>query len=286
METRSRAVLSWTLRLLIAAVFCLSAIAKLVGIDQFEVYVFSFGFFPLTACYLLARLCIAAEFILALFVLGGWYPRTMRLATVGLLVFFSLFLCYSALVGRNESCQCFGQWVDMNPLQSLLKNAVLLLLVLLNYRLLSPRRLLCRWVPLILALGLAVVPFVVSVPDNWMFGAGRLPYNEELLKNELHADGALASHGLGSDRRLLAFVTKGCPYCKISREKLDAISARHGIAADRIVYLLPSDLPDNLFIEITYGSRPLLMLLDGDSVVATYHSRNIDEKEVARFLAD
>ena len=284
-NNKMRLVFSWVLRILLAAVFCLSALSKLSGIDHFELYIFSYGLLPLNLCYLAARLCIAAELVLALFILLGCYPRTTRLATLGILLLFTLFLCYAALVGRNDSCQCFGQWIHMAPMQSLLKNALLILLVLLYYRLLAPPTRKPRWwLVALLAAALTALPFVVSVPDNWMFGAQRLSYNEEVLAQSLEEEGALAAHGLGDGHRLVAFVTKGCPYCKMAREKLASIVNRHGLDSAHIVYLLPSDLPDGMFVGITYGSRPLLMLLDGKEVVATYHYRNIDEKQIASFL--
>ncbi|MBP3763775.1 MAG: DoxX family membrane protein [Bacteroidales bacterium] len=285
MASNGRLILSWALRIALSAVFVASAVSKLMGIDRFELYVFSYGFFPLDACFLLARLCIGAELVVAAFTLCGWFPRTMRLVTLGMLLFFSLFLCYAALIGRNESCQCFGQWVHMNPVQSLLKNAVLIALTLLHYRLLPARRRAPRlWLAALLGVGLMVVPFVVSVPDNWLYGAERQPYDKDILQEALEPDGALAQRGLGEGHKLLVFVTQGCPYCKMAREKLTTIADRHHIDSQDIVYVLPSELPDNLFVRITYGSRPLLLLLDGREVVSTYHFRNIRERELARHL--
>ena len=280
-------LLSWLLRIVVAAVFVLSAVSKMAGIDQFEVYVYSFGFLPLNVCFILARLCIGLELVLALMILAGWYPRLTRLATLGTLLFFSLFLCYAALVGRNDSCQCFGQWVQMDPIQSLLKNAVLILLVIWHFHLRPKPLFPPKW--WLLAPGLLaalVMPFVVSVPDNWAFGKQRLPYNETYLDTALQPGQPLEVRGLGNDRRVVAFVTQRCPYCKIAREKLDGIVSRHGIDPSRIVYILPSDITHELFISITHGARPLVMLLDGREVVATYHSRNIDEREIASFFKE
>jgi len=39
-----------------------------------------------------------------------------------------------------------------------------------------------------------------------------------------------------------------------------------------------------MFLRITYGARPLILLLDGGKVVATYHYRNINERQIARWL--
>ena len=289
-------MLRWTLRVLVAAVFVFSAVSKLVGIDQFELYIFSFGFFPLNWCFILARLCIGAELVLALFTLCGWFPRTMRLVTSGILIIFSVFLCYAALIGREDSCQCFGQLVDLDPLQSLFKNALLLALVLLYYRLTSPKphmRPLWMVVSTILAVSLMVAPFCLSIPDNWYFGQSRQHYNEAVLQSSIEPQGELCSCGVGQSRCIVAFVTPKCPYCKMARQKLDAIASRHNIPSSKLFYVEPlfeNNTPGSkivskqLFLDITYGSRPMIMLMDGTEVVATYHLRNIDESQIAEFF--
>lgn len=287
-------IFSWILRFPIAAVFIFSAVSKLMpsAIDEFELYIFSFGFFPLNVCFILARLCIGMELVLALFILFGWFPRTMRLVTSGVLLLFTIFLAYAALIGRDDSCQCFGEMVELNPLQSLLKNAVLLLHVLLYYRFLPPKpRMRSRWIafPFLLAAGLMVLPFVVSVPDNWYFGPGHQPYNEEAL-TEWYSNQTI-NHS--SNHTIVAFVTPKCHYCQLARKKLDAIVSRHNIDADALFYVEPQQkkntpgamtIPTKQFVEITHGSRPMVFLLDGSKVVTTYHLRNIDEDQIANFF--
>lgn len=294
-------IIRWVLRVLVAAVFVFSAVSKIVGIDQFELYLFSFGFFPLNFCFILARLCIGAELVLALFTLCGWFPRTMRLVTSGVLLVFTLFLCYAALIGRNDNCQCFGQMVNLNPMQSMLKNAILLALVLVLYRLTPPKpRMRPHWTvaSVLAAVALLAVPFGLSIPDNWFFGPGQR-YNESALQSAIEPQGELYAYGVGKDRRLVAFVTPKCPYCKMARQKLDSILKRHNIPSSKLVYIEPRGIGDireaklipvQLFSNITYdsitrtSSRPLVILLDGTKVVATYHLRNIDEDQIAKFF--
>lgn len=289
-------ILRWILRILVAAVFVFSAVSKLMGIDHFELYIFSFGLFPLNFCFFLARLCIGAELVLALFTLCGWFPRTMRLATTGLLILFSLFLCYAALIGRDDNCQCFGEMVDLSPAWSLLKNAFLLLLVLLYYRLTSPRpRMRSLWIALSLlcAAVLLATPFAVSIPDNWYFGPEQQRYDEAALAKWYNDYSSSQAIGQSGNHLIVAFVTPKCPYCKLARQKLDAIVARHHIDPANLIYIEPQSdnntagaviIPPRQFLDITYGSRPLVMLLDGPRVVATYHLRNIDENQVADII--
>lgn len=276
-----------TLRVLTGAVFCLSALSKLVGIDQFELYVYSYGFLSLSASYIVARLCIGLELVVALMMWAGWYLRLTRLATLLMLVFFSLVLCYAALAGRDDSCQCFGQLVDMNPGESLLKNAVLIAVVLLFVPMGErPQKRVWKMVACLSGAVLMVLPFVVSVPDSWGFGPQRERFGEETLQASMDEGGKLEQMGIGHGHKLVAFVTPNCPYCKLAREKLGSMAKRNDIAEGKIVYVQPSDIGDSLFIAITYGARPLMLLMDGKEVKATYHLRNVDEDEVAEVLGE
>lgn len=262
----------------------------MLSIDDFELYVFSYGFFSLNTTFVVVRLCIAAELALALLLALGWWRKWVWMLTVGLLLFFSLFLCYALLAGRNESCQCFGKWLDMSPAVSLVKNA-LLIGVALAYAALSvpvivgerPRRVRV-WVTALLLLVVVVLPFVVSVPDNWAFGPERMRYDQEAFSQAISDEGPLVGAGLNEGSQLVVFVTPGCPYCRMSREKIGSIVRRHGLDSSRVHYYEPADLPEGLFMQITHGNRPLIILLSEGRPVATYHYRNISERQLAERL--
>ena len=287
MPNSVRRVAAVVLRVVLAALFVVSALAKLFAIDSFELYVFSYGFFSLNFTYIFVRLCIAAELLLGLFLALGWWSRMVRLLALLMLLAFSLFLCYAALVGRMESCQCFGQLVKFNPVESLLKNALLVLLVLLYGwldRRLTSRR---RWrLPVAAALCVAVVVavFCISVPDSWMFHSDESYYNRALIEESVSPQGALADRHLDEGHHLVAFVTPGCPYCRMAREKMTSIVQRNHLDSTHVHYYEPSDLPEGLFLEITYGQRPFILLLDNGRVVTTYHYRNISERQIVRHL--
>lgn len=287
--TNANKATSLVLRVVLTALFLVSAVAKLLAIDDFELYIFSYGFLPLNACYLVARLCIVAEAVLALLIALGWWRRWVNLAAVLLLLAFSLFLAYAALIGRTDSCQCMGRLADLPPAQSLLKNAVLITMVLVYARLTrtstaagtSRRKVILA---IVFAVAVTAAVFCISVPDNWMFGPEESRYNRELLEESIGPDGLLADEHLAEGHQLVAFVTRGCPYCRMAREKLGSIASRHHLDTTRIHYYEPSDLPDDLFLRITYGQRPFVLLLDEGKPVVTYHYRNISERQISRFL--
>lgn len=272
------------LRVLLGVVFVVSAVAKLLAIDDFELYVFSYGFVPLNVTYILVRLCIAGEALLGVLIVTGWWRRWVNLAVLAVLLLFSLFLCYAALLGRDDSCQCMGRLADMPPAVSLLKNAVLIVVTLFVMRMgrSMPES---KWpkmrriiVTAAMAVSLTVAVFSISVPDNWLFGDEEMLYDEELLQE------TVTERGLDSGHKLLAFVTPGCPYCMMSIEKIGMIARRHDLDTTAIVYIEPADIGAQRFMDLTYGSRPLVVLVDDGKPVGTCHYRNIDEHHLAEFL--
>ena len=287
------------MRVLLAALFIVSAVAKLVAIDDFELYLFSYGFLPLTLTYIVTRLCIVVEFMLGLLIAVGWWRRWVNLAALGLLLLFTIFLCYAALIGRTDSCQCMGRLADMPPALSLLKNAIIILLLLLynkliashltkvtSFHFLSPftfhlSPFTSHLIPTaVLGLVVTVAVFTISVPDSWMFGDEEMLYDKEMLTETLE------ERQLDEGHKLVAFVTPGCPYCRMSREKISSIAKRNDLDTNNIIYIEPSDIGRERFLGITYGSRPLIMLLDDGEVQLTYHYRNISERRIAEFLKD
>ena len=276
-----------TLRVLVGVIFCVSAVAKLVAIDDFELYIYSYGLLPLSMSYVVARLCIGWELVLGGLLLTGWWKRLTQTVALLTMVAFSLFLCYAALVGRNESCECMGRLVEMTPAVSLLKNGVLIVLVLLGVKENGAKVMRKKWKVIVAAVAgalLMAMPFVLSVPDSWGFGPNQEPYGEMELKMATDEGGALMELGVGNGRKLVAFVTPRCPYCKLARKKLEGLVKRHDLERKRVVFVEPGDIGEELWIKITYGARPLMLLMDGQEVLATYHLRNVDEDEVAEFL--
>lgn len=289
--------LAYTLRLLLGVLFVVSAIAKLFDIDQFEIYIFSFGLTPLGVSFVAARLVIVAELLLGIGLAANVYNRFFNIAAILTLACFSIFLCYALLAGRHDSCHCMGSLLEMNPALSLLKNAILVLWVLSATRSRSwnwqP-----RW-PLMFATAATalVTIFIISPPDNWMYANDDTAYNRKALRDALH-DGTLASNGK-TEVKAMVFLTPGCPYCHMTDKKIDAIMHRHHIKSDAIQYYIPTGgtvskvdsttfshpalkIGKELFMLITYSQRPLMLLL-GDDTVAM-HYRSIDEKRIVETL--
>ena len=122
------------LKMLLGMLFLFSASAKLVSVENFEIYIYTFRFFSLGASFVLARAVIVGELLLGAWLLSNKFHRQACLTNFGVLILFSLFLVYVMLLGRTDDCHCFGEVAGFTPAQSLLKNAVLILLLLFVWR--------------------------------------------------------------------------------------------------------------------------------------------------------
>lgn len=114
--------------------FIISALSKYVGIDVFEVYIYSLKLLPLALSQVAARVVIVGELWLALLLISNRWHRFSMLCTTLLLLAFTLLLGWLAISGRTDSCHCMGELMPFNPTQSMLKNAVLLVLVFFAWR--------------------------------------------------------------------------------------------------------------------------------------------------------
>lgn len=304
-DARPLRIAALVVRMLLGAFFIFSAITKLIGIDQFEVYIFSFNILSLNLSFLVARLVIVAEILIGLGLLSNMFKRVVDVAGLLMIVGFTVFLCYAALIGRTDSCHCMGSFLEINPTGSLVKNAVLLL-VLLFAMYARPWRWQPRWfiwAPVLLAP--VVTVFCLSCPDNWMFGPSEEVYNVEEFDVQNGPEGDLHPLQLSEGRHVVAFLTPGCPYCRMADEKLTHICRRNDLDSTAFVYLTPASdstiapltldtttfirpsyrIPDMTYAMITYGQRPMIFLVEKGHVVVTCHYRNINEKQIIDFLS-
>ena len=299
-------VAALAVRLLLGAFFVVSAIAKWVDIDHFEIHVFSYNLLSLNASFLVARLVIVAELLVGIGLMSDIWHRFVNACTLLMLVGFTLFLGYAALMGRTDNCQCMGSLLEMNPVQSMLKNALLLLLLWIAMH--APE---WRWHPkwwlwLPVVLAVPTTLFIVSAPDNWLFGPEDEVFNADALREAIVDDGQLGPLDLDEGKHVVAFVTAGCQFCRMADQKLSSIWQRHELDSASLVYLVytkdstiaPLSLNDTsfqrpaftvdkeTFMLITYGQRPMVMLMEEGEVKGSCHYRNISEGEIVEFFGN
>ena len=141
-------ILSWLIRILIAALFLVSAYAKVYpepsayfSITTFEAkQLVPLGFDPFIAA-LFSRFLIALEFTLGILLLFPFQlKRVVVPSTIGILAFFSTHLAIQIiLTGNVGNCGCFGALLEMTPLEAIIKNLIAILFLVLLFFLLKER---------------------------------------------------------------------------------------------------------------------------------------------------
>lgn len=129
------------IRVLISALFLLSAFAKLYPIPMYgitkvfeEGQLMPMGFSENIAPYI-SRFIIAVELFIAIAILQKNYLKKLVIPTsIIILILFSLHLSYSIFLGDSENCGCFGELIPMSPLQALIKNIITIAVLVFLYR--------------------------------------------------------------------------------------------------------------------------------------------------------
>ena len=135
--------ISWILRLIISALFLLSAVAKLYpspyfAISTFEVkQLYPLGFSEGFAPYF-SRILIGIEFALGIAILLKDYLKKITIpATILLLAVFTIHLSYTTFVSGNAgNCGCFGDLIPMTPVEAIIKNIIAIGLLVWLFKLL------------------------------------------------------------------------------------------------------------------------------------------------------
>ncbi|RYD50970.1 MAG: hypothetical protein EOP52_11210 [Sphingobacteriales bacterium] len=202
------AVLLWVL----GAAFLLSAFGKFQSIDSFSWAILDAGIRSDSAAAVLARLLVGLEAAVGFLLLLRVAVRRLALpVATGLLLFFSGYLMYLLVQqGNAGDCGCFGDLLPMKPLPALLKNAAMLLGVVVLYKLPDwkewQRRL---WIGGLLIAGMTVVPLMV-LPSY----RHREPMQLTLLQD--------SSLDLRHGKQVVAFLSLGCPHCRHAAQKFSA----------------------------------------------------------------
>ena len=293
------------LKVLLGLVFIVSAILKVVDMDRFEIYIYSYHFFSLNFSFLAARFAIILELVLGVGLISHTMHKLYWWGSMAMLVGYSLLLIYALTLGRTDSCHCFGDFLQLDPKQSLIKNGVLMLLFLLIYRMESWKTPF-RWLILIIAvMASSIGVFVASPPDNYTSNYNP-DHNLQTERFETMLDEApLDSLNLREGKQVVCFFSTGCDYCQMAARKLSLMQQFYGFPEENITYLFVGNeegiekfydqsesarYRDVLYPDVTRllkavdGDMPTIVFMENGEVVHEYGFRNMNEDEIKAFF--
>jgi hypothetical protein len=224
----TKKILIGALNILLGLLFLFSAYTKLDPIELFE-----FSFIEInvanwfTAPYI-ARLFLSLEFftgILFLLNINGGNKKLAQFSIVLLLVFIVYLSGIILIEGNNGNCGCFGTYIKMTPLESIIKNVLLIsltsILLLLPSKTNFSTNNLVFW-----SAGIAsmVTPFILNpVSTSHPPDKNEINYSLKLESLYVPEKTDIPNIDLRKGKRVIAFLSLTCPHCKIGAHKLNII---------------------------------------------------------------
>jgi len=139
--------LSTLIKIIISALFIVSAVAKMYpspyfAISTFEVkQLYPLGFSEAIAPWF-SRILIGIELALGFLILQSNYLKKIIIpATIALLAVFVAHLSYETFIngGNSGNCGCFGELIPMTPIEAIIKNIIAIGLLIWLYTLVSEK---------------------------------------------------------------------------------------------------------------------------------------------------
>jgi uncharacterized membrane protein YphA (DoxX/SURF4 family) len=294
------------LRFIVGFVFIFSGIAKLFPIELFEFDIVEYGITSWALAPYFSRLLIAFEIFLGLALIANWqYKRIVFPASFILLLFFTIFLAYRWMIyGNSSNCGCFGTWLPMSISQSLIKNGLLLIVLVLIYFYSDTNFTFRKEKIIIPVLYVCILSAVMAfrLPEDFYLTEEKPPLENNTINPAVFPPIINNGDTLKPDinASFLVFLSLTCPHCINTARKLSIINKRVP-ELKFLVYLngerkyLPLflsetklSLPYTLFnkrdfILICQGSVPKLFFTKNFKIVAYWTGEDFTEDELVDY---
>ena len=294
-----------SIKILLGLVFVVSAVLKIFDLDKFDIYIYSYHFFSLNLSFLVARIAIIVELVLGIGLVSNTLHKFYWWGSMAMLLGYTLLLIYALYLGRSDSCHCFGDFLQFNPTQSLVKNGVLMLLFLLVYKV-KEWKAPFRWLIFSLALlASTITVFAVSPPDNYTSAYQSEKNLKEDLFDNLLNEPPMDNLHLQEGKQVICLFSTGCEICQMAAHKLSLMQQFYGFPAENITYVfMGSEEGITRFYEKSQSARyrdvlyedaikllivndgqfPTIVFMEDGEVVHEYGFRDMKEAEIKAFF--
>lgn len=262
-----------SLSVILGLIFVFSAYVKLYPIELFELTFTDIGIANWYMAPYIARIMIAVEFLTGfLLILNLYFNKNTLKFTLGILIFFTLYLIYIIIVeGNSGNCKCFGNFISLTPLESIYKNIFLLLVTVILYKFHKGMDWKFKKIvfPIIIIIALSL-PFILNPVD---ISSSDKIYNSEKLNYNLGLDALYDNPevtepetDLRKGKQIIAFMSLTCSHCRTGAYKLHILKKRS--PGMPVFFVLNGD-DENLepfFDDTRAGDIPYTMLSGKDFI--------------------
>jgi hypothetical protein len=229
---RFKKILFSVLSVLTGLVFIVSAISKLPSLEQFGWTITETTLLNWAAAEWSARILIGLELFLG--VIFIFHIKIRKIAIPLSLFLLSVFTVYLLLViklyGTHGNCGCFGEWIPMTPLQSVVKNLVLIGMILTL--LFSSTELQFKYVKqttfLLLLLSLSL-PLIWLPPESIYIYEKENPLQKPIPLSLLyHSEiNKVPAIELRKGKHIISFMSLTCRFCRKAAKRFRIMKEKH-----------------------------------------------------------
>ena len=284
-------------KIILGLVFIASAILKLFTIDDFELYIFTINLFSLDLSILLARLIIGFELFLGVLLCLNLYKFITDLTLITTAA-FTVYLGIRAIGGNVENCQCFGSNIFLSPVQSIIKNAVIIagLVWVRNskYFKFKYKKLVTISIFVISIVGVNIISppdFIYYKQYSKLTDIYSVEHFEKFKENPVLKERQ-------NKKTIICFLSPYCKLCNLTAKKISSMVKNHNIDKSNVLYIfVESDdiakflddtkstdikyiqMPKEEVMQITAGGVPVIILYE-NKVVDAFVYRGIVERKL------
>ncbi|MCK9562757.1 MAG: hypothetical protein M0R02_08565 [Bacteroidales bacterium] len=234
------------IRICLGAVFIFGAATKLSSISPFENLILKLDIFNWSLVPYISRAIISIEFLLGICLILNIYIKKIIQITLYVLIGFSFLLIYLHLfISSQDNCNCFGEIVALNPIQSIIKNAILIVLILyvlkniekLKINIFHTKEICFLCVIFIFSFAF---PFIANSP-NTKNTKSNYKINEPLILDDISLQNLILNTGdsvnVTQNKHIICFASLTCKACKYAIAKLSSIHKKHQHFSIYIIFL-------------------------------------------------
>ncbi|MCL2290402.1 MAG: DoxX family protein [Bacteroidetes bacterium] len=249
------------LRTFLGLTFIASAILKLFPIEAFDARIIETSpFLGWTFSMVIARLIIACELALGIFIVAGlWLRRVVYPLTLAMLGFFTCIVIYSLIrFGNEPNCGCFGELLPFSNIESLIKNIVFIAITIFLYYNAKEHSLKYWWIGIIV-LGLSI--FTIFMMHKIPLFLGEIELKEPFFSGYVDSENYQIEETDLYEKHLAVFLTTTCPKCKDMVRNMETLNRIYPL--QNVYYFICEDsigttaqLFDNKEISFPYKTIP------------------------------
>ncbi len=306
-------ILKDILRYGIGGMFIIAAMLKLISIDNFEIYIYSFNVLNFLFTTIFSRLLIAGELVIGLMLVFKMKYKLVWKTTLIIQILFTLFLIYVMIFRNDDNCHCFGDLVELSPVESIIKNVVIIVVMFFIKTIRLQDYETTSWLVKlrkVLLFVAVIIPFVVTPMDS----VYKMIYSSEKEINTVDfyqtLDKVVAMDFVDNDivfdstaqinmdgKQIVVIVSSGCKYCRLGVKKLSLLMKNNDISQDNVnIFIWGSregilnfreetmtegcsywHIMPHEAVDITLGRFPIFIILKEKEIVNISDFRDIDE---------